>query len=347
MESKTVLVTGGAGFIGSHLILSLRTKYPNWKIINLDKLEYPSSLCNLKLTNLVRNYRFIEGDICDQHFINCLFATENIDIVFHFAAETHVDNSFLFPSKFMAVNAEGTRVLLSAALETGIERFIYVSTDEVYGASSEEDFDESCLHRPTNPYAVSKATAENIVMSFWEKHKLPIVITRSNNVYGPRQHYEKIIPRFISLLSKDEKCTIQGSGLQSRHFLFVDDAMDAFLVVMEQGIVGEIYNIGTNFEITVIQLARELVRMMKHVPEDELDDWLLYVKDRPINDLRYPINSNKLCKLGWKPKVSWSEGIRRTVQWYEDNPDVWPITQSFQTTQLDSSSTCALEVKTL
>ncbi|KAL2087482.1 hypothetical protein ACEWY4_016310 [Coilia grayii] len=347
MESKTVLVTGGAGFIGSHLIISLRMKYPHWKIINLDNLEYCSSLQNLKMAELGSNYRFVEGDICDQHFINHLFSTENIDIVFHFAAQTHVENSFLFPSQFMAVNAEGTHVLLCAALKTGIERFIYVSTDEVYGASRDEVFDESCLKRPTNPYAVSKATAENIVLSFWEKHNLPIVITRSNNIYGPRQHYEKVIPRFISLLFKDKKCTIQGSGLQSRHFLFVEDVTDAFLIVMEQGVVGEIYNIGTNFEIPVIQLARELVRMMKHAPDGDLDDWLVFVKDRPHNDLRYPISSNKLYKLGWKPKVSWREGIRRTIQWYEDNPDVWPMTQSFQTTLQNSSPACALKVKTL
>ncbi|XP_042560876.1 dTDP-D-glucose 4,6-dehydratase-like [Clupea harengus] len=347
MESKTVLVTGGAGFIGSHLIISLKEKYPDWKIINLDNLDYCSSLQNLVITELGNNYRFIEGDICDQHFIKHLFATENIDIVFHFAAQTHVEDSFLFPSRFMAVNAEGTRVLLSAALNSGVERFIFVSTDEVYGASSDEAFDESCLKRPTNPYAVSKATAENIVMSFWENHNLPIIITRSNNIYGPRQHYEKVIPRFISLLLENKKCTIQGSGLQSRHFLFVEDVTDAFLTVMEQGVLGEIYNIGTDFEIPVIKLARELVRMMKQPSDGELDDWLLFVKDRPHNDLRYPISSEKLLKLGWKPKVSWREGIRRTIQWYEDNPDVWPSSQSFQSTLQNSSQTSGLKVKTL
>ncbi|XP_062383586.1 dTDP-D-glucose 4,6-dehydratase-like [Sardina pilchardus] len=344
MEAKTVLVTGGAGFIGSHLIISLKVKYPEWKIINLDKLEYCSSLQNLVMTD--DNYRFIEGDICDQHLINHLFATENIDIVFHFAAETHVDNSFLFPSKFMCVNAEGTRMLLSAALNSSVERFIYVSTDEVYGTSRGEVFDESYLKRPTNPYATSKAAAENIVLSFWENHNLPIIITRSNNIYGPRQHYEKVIPRFISLLSEDKKCTIQGSGLQSRHFLYVEDVIEAFLTVMKQGILGEIYNIGTNFEIPVIQLARELVRMMKHPEDGELDDWLLFVKDRPCNDLRYPISSEKLHKLGWKPEVSWREGIHRTIQWYEANPDMWPTSPSFQTTLQNSSQTSVLNLKT-
>uniref|UniRef100_A0A8B9JNU0 TDP-glucose 4,6-dehydratase n=1 Tax=Astyanax mexicanus TaxID=7994 RepID=A0A8B9JNU0_ASTMX len=289
---KTVLVTGGAGFIGSHLIILLAARYPLWRIINIDSLQYCSSLKNLECLKNTSTYKFIQGDICDQYFTNHLFSTENIDIVFHCAAQSHVDNSFLYPSQFMHVNAEGTHVVLRAAFEAGVERFIYVSTDEVYGDSLD---------------------------------KFPILITRSSNVYGPRQYHEKVIPKFLLLLQQDQKCTIQGTGLQSRHFLHVDDVTDALLILMEQGVLGEIYNIGANFEIPIIHLARELVQLVKNASTDDLDNWLLFVEDRPVSDLRYPMISDKMHKLGWKPKVPWKEGIRRTIKWYEENAGYWPV----------------------
>uniref|UniRef100_A0A8B9JNR4 TDP-glucose 4,6-dehydratase n=1 Tax=Astyanax mexicanus TaxID=7994 RepID=A0A8B9JNR4_ASTMX len=262
---KTVLVTGGAGFIGSHLIILLAARYPLWRIINIDSLQYCSSLKNLECLKNTSTYKFIQGDICDQYFTNHLFSTENIDIVFHCAAQSHVDNSFLYPSQFMHVNAEGTHVVLRAAFEAGVERFIYVSTDEVYGDSLDKEFDELS--------------------------------------------YSKIF----------------GTGLQSRHFLHVDDVTDALLILMEQGVLGEIYNIGANFEIPIIHLARELVQLVKNASTDDLDNWLLFVEDRPVSDLRYPMISDKMHKLGWKPKVPWKEGIRRTIKWYEENAGYWPV----------------------
>ncbi|XP_076872041.1 dTDP-D-glucose 4,6-dehydratase [Brachyhypopomus gauderio] len=322
---KTVLVTGGAGFIGSHLIIRLAVKYPLWRIINVDSLDYCSSLKNLRWLENTHTYTFIQGDICNKYFINRLFSTENIDIVFHCAAQTHVENSFLYPSQFMHVNADGTSILLQAAFEAGVEKFIYLSTDEVYGDSLDKVFDEFCPQRPTNPYSRSKTAAEKMVLSYWEKHKFPVIITRSNNVYGPRQYYEKVIPRFIGLLQQDQKCTIQGTGLQSRHFLYVDDATEALLMLMERGIMGEVYNIGAAFEIPVIQLARELVEKMKNASNNDLDGWLLFVEDRPVSDLRYPLNSDKIHKLGWTPAVPWKEGIRRTIKWYEENLSYWPV----------------------
>ncbi|XP_066521583.1 dTDP-D-glucose 4,6-dehydratase-like isoform X2 [Hoplias malabaricus] len=324
-ESKTVLVTGGAGFIGSHLIIHLAVKYPSWRIINVDSLDYCSSLKNLKYLENTSTYKFIQGDICDQYFINHLFSTESINIIFHCAAQSHVENSFLYPSQFMHVNADGTRVLLQAAFEAGVDKFIYISTDEVYGDSVDKEFDELSPKRPSNPYSTSKAAAENIAMSYWEKHKFPVLITRSSNVYGPRQYHEKVVPRFLFLLQRDQKCTIQGTGLQSRHFLYVDDVTEALLMLMEKGLEGEIYNIGTNFEIPIIQLARDLVKMVKNVSDDQLDNWLLFVEDRPISDLRYPMISDKMNKLGWKPKISWKDGIRRTIKWYEENACYWPV----------------------
>ncbi|XP_039510405.1 dTDP-D-glucose 4,6-dehydratase-like [Pimephales promelas] len=330
-ECRTVLVTGGAGFIGSHLISALAERFPHWRIINIDNLQRCSSLQNLRGVEGNRFYTFIPGDVCDPLFIDRLFSSQHIDVVFHCAAETHVESSFLRPARFMRVNVDGTGVLVRAALRARVQRFIYISTDEVYGHSVDQPFDELSPQRPTNPYSSSKAAAENMVMSYWTQHKFPALITRSSNVYGPRQYHEKVIPRFLSLIQQEQKCTIQGSGLQSRHFLYVSDVTDAFLTVMEKGILGEIYNIGSSFEIPIIQLARELVKMkVKNVSCDALDDWMEFVEDRPVTELRYPMRSEKLRRLGWRPSVTWQEGIRRTIQWYEENPNYWPLTSEDQ-----------------
>ncbi|KAJ8003835.1 hypothetical protein DPEC_G00152530 [Dallia pectoralis] len=321
---NTVLVTGGAGFIGSHFVCSLVKRHPQWRIINLDNLDYCSNLRSLEAVEDSVNYTFIKGDICNPLLVNHIFATENINIVFHFAAQTHVEMSFKWPSKYHQANVEGTKILLKSAFEAGVEKFIYVSTDEVYGESLDKELDESSARRPNNPYSVSKAAAECLVLSYWERHMFPVIITRSNNVYGPRQYLEKVIPKFVSLLQRNNKCTIQGTSPQSRHFLFVDDAIEAFHTILARGVVGEIYNIGTDFEISIVELARQLIQMVRHVPHTELNDWLEFVPDRPMVDLRYPLNSEKLRRLGWKPAVSWEDGIRRTVKWYQANPDFWP-----------------------
>ncbi|XP_022432645.1 dTDP-D-glucose 4,6-dehydratase isoform X2 [Delphinapterus leucas] len=288
--AKRVLVTGGAGFIASHVIVSLVEDYPNYMIINLDK-----------------------GDICDSHFVKLLFETEKIDIVLHFAAQTHVDLSFVRAFEFTYVNVYGTHVLLSAAYEARVEKFIYVSTDEVYGGSLDKEFDESSPKQPTNPYASSKAAAECFVQSYWERYRFPVVITRSSNVYGPHQYPEKVIPKFISLLQHNRKCCIHGSGLQTRNFLYATDVVEAFLTVLKKGKPGEIYNIGTNFEMSVLQLAKELIQLIKETnSESEMENWVDYVNDRPTNDMRYPMKSEKIHGLGWRPKVPWKEGIKKT-----------------------------------
>ncbi|XP_041834280.1 dTDP-D-glucose 4,6-dehydratase-like [Melanotaenia boesemani] len=323
--SRTVLVTGGSGFIGSHLVCSLVNKHPEWRVINLDNLDYCCSPRSLESIEDKNNYTFIRGDVCNSRLMNHIFKTENIDVIFHLAAKTHVEASFESPSSFQHVNVDGTRVLLAAAHQAGHQpqRFIYVSTDEVYGGSLEEVFDESSPVRPTNPYSATKAAAEYLVRSYWDQYQFPIIITRSNNIYGPRQFTEKVIPRFLTLLQMNKKCTIQGTLPISRHFLFVSDAINAFLLVLEKGIVGEIYNVGTSCEIPIVQLAQELVKMVKNVPDSEVNDWLEFVPDRPRVDLCYPIKSEKLHHLGWRAEVSWAEGIRHTVKWYQDNPDFW------------------------
>ncbi|XP_050006358.1 dTDP-D-glucose 4,6-dehydratase isoform X2 [Alexandromys fortis] len=322
--AKRVLVTGGAGFIASHVVVSLVEDYPNYLIINLDKLDYCASLKNLEPVSNKQNYKFIQGDICDSHFVKLLFKVEKIDIVLHFAAQTHVDLSFVRAFEFTYVNVYGTHVLVSAAYEARVEKFIYVSTDEVYGGSLDQEFDESSPKQPTNPYASSKAAAECFVQSYWERYKFPVVITRSSNVYGPHQYPEKVIPKFISLLQHGRKCCIHGSGLQRRNFLYAADVVEAFLTVLRKGEPGEIYNIGTNFEMSVVQLAKELIQLIKETSsESETESWVDYVHDRPHNDMRYPMKSEKIHSLGWKPKVPWEEGIKKTVEWYRENFHNW------------------------
>uniref|UniRef100_A0A5F4WCU1 TDP-glucose 4,6-dehydratase n=1 Tax=Callithrix jacchus TaxID=9483 RepID=A0A5F4WCU1_CALJA len=267
---------------------------------------------------------WFHGDICDSHFVKLLFETEKIDIVLHFAAQTHVDLSFVRAFEFTYVNVYGTHVLVSAAHEARVEKFIYVSTDEVYGGSLDKEFDESSPKQPTNPYASSKAAAECFVQSYWERYKFPVVITRSSNVYGPHQYPEKVIPKFISLLQHNRKCCIHGSGLQTRNFLYATDVVEAFLTVLKKGKPGEIYNIGTNFEMSVIQLAKELIQLIKETnSESEMENWVDYVNDRPTNDMRYPMKSEKILGLGWRPKVPWKEGIKKTIEWYRENFHNW------------------------
>ncbi|KAM7131414.1 dTDP-D-glucose 4,6-dehydratase isoform 3-T3 [Ciconia maguari] len=303
-----------SGCCASHVVVSLVKNYPNYLIINLDKLDYCASLKNLETVSEKENYKFIQGDICEPDFIKQLFETEKIDIVLHFAAQTHVDLSFWHALEFTYVNVYGTNVLVAAAHEANVEKFVYVSTDEVYGGSTDEEFDESSPKRPTNPYASSKAAAECFVQSYWERYQFPVVITRSSNVYGPHQYPEKVIPKFISLLQQNRKCCIHGSGLQRRNFLYATDVVEAFLTVLKEGKPGEIYNIGTNFEMSIAQLAKELIHLIKKTSsESEMEYWMDYVKDRPTNDLRYPMNSEKMHNLGWRPKVPWKEGIKKTT----------------------------------
>ncbi|XP_028353533.1 dTDP-D-glucose 4,6-dehydratase isoform X2 [Physeter macrocephalus] len=305
--AKRVLVTGGAGFIASHVIVSLVEDYPNYMIINLDKLDYCASLKNLETISNKQNYKFIQGDICDSHFVKLLFETEKIDIVLHFAAQTHVDLSFVRAFEFTYVNVYGTHVLVSAAHEARVEKFIYVSTDEVYGGSLDKEFDESSPKQPTNPYASSKAAAECFVQSYWERYRL--------------SSHEAVM--FMDHINIQKSC-IHGSGLQTRNFLYATDVVEAFLTVLKKGKPGEIYNIGTNFEMSVLQLAKELIQLIKETnSESEMENWVDYVNDRPTNDMRYPMKSEKIHGLGWRPKVPWKEGIKKTIEWYRENFHNW------------------------
>uniref|UniRef100_A0A8D3AKL2 NAD(P)-binding domain-containing protein n=1 Tax=Scophthalmus maximus TaxID=52904 RepID=A0A8D3AKL2_SCOMX len=295
---------------GSHLVCSLVDRHPDWRIINLD--------------NVSLHY------VCNSQLVDHIFTTETVDVIFHLAAKTHVEASFESQSTFQLVNVDGTRVLLAAARRARHrpQRFVYVSTDEVYGASVDEVFDESSPPRPTNPYSATKAAAEQLVKSYWDKYK---VNTHTQTPPLAVSFFVRSLPRrysipqllFLTLLQMNKRCTIQGTLPKSRHFLFVDDAVAAFLLVLEKGTVGEIYNVGTTCEVPIMQLARQLIRMIKNVPDSEVKDWLEFVPDRPRVDLRYPITCEKLQQLGWRAEVSWAEGIRHTVKWYQENPDFW------------------------
>jgi len=317
---KNILITGGAGFIASHVVLRFVKRYPQYKVVNLDKLDYCSSLLNLKEIENAPNYKFVKGNICSSDFVKYILQTEEIDTILHFAAQTHVDNSFGNSFQFTENNILGTHTLLEASKVYGkIKRFVHVSTDEVYGEIDEgEGFEHSTILQPTNPYAATKAGAEFLVLAYHNSFKLPTIITRGNNVYGPHQYPEKLIPKFICLLNRDRPCYIHGDGSNRRNFLFVEDVASAFDTITHKGVVGNVYNIGTDFEISNLDVARIL---LKHFEKDE--SHIQFVENRPFNDCRYKINSDKLLALGWKPEVTWEDGIKRTIDWYKANMKNW------------------------
>jgi len=318
-EPKNIFLTGGAGFIASHVVILLCKKYPQYKIVTYDVLDYCSCLENLKELESLPNFKFVKGDICSPDLVNHIFESEEIDTVMHFAAQTHVDNSFGNSFAFTNANIYGTHVLLESAKNCStIRRFIHVSTDEVYGEG--EDFEtapmqEEHVLEPTNPYAATKAGAEFLVKSYLRSFHLPCIITRGNNVYGPHQFPEKLIPKFTNQLLRNRPVTLHGDGQNTRNFLYVEDVARAFDVILHKGVVGEIYNIGGENEKPNVQVAKDLIKLLGK--EAEEDDLITFVPDRKFNDLRYTINSSKLHKLGWKEEMSWEEGISTTVEWYK------------------------------
>ena len=259
----------------------------------------------------------MEGDIRSATLVNYVLKSKNIDTIVHFAAQTHVDNSFGNSLQFTQNNVVGTHVLLEAAKNADIKRFIHVSTDEVYGEAEMEDegMIETKALEPTNPYAASKAAAEFLVKAYHRSFKLPVIITRGNNVYGPHQFPEKLIPKFVSLLERGRKLCMHGTGENRRNFIYVTDVARAFDTIVHKGHIGSIYNVGSELEMSNIQVARFLLKY--YGKEDQEDDIIEYVEDRPFNDFRYVINSDKLIALGWKPEVEWQDGLKRTIEWYK------------------------------
>lgn len=307
------MITGGAGFIGSHVTKFIVKKYSNVNVTNLDSLEYCSSLKNIEELNKYPNYKFVQGSICSFDLVRHIIVSENIDTIIHFAAQTHVDNSFGNSFTFTNVNVYGTHVLLEVAYRCGIKRFIHVSTDEVYGENEGDHYREDVVLEPTNPYSATKASAELIAKSYLRSFNLPVIITRSNNVYGPHQFPEKLIPKFICRLTRNEPCCIHGDGLNLRSYIYVDDVVDAFDIILHNGDIGEIYNIGVSLEKTNLQVAKDLQEILGK----DGDNYIVFVDDRKYNDKRYAINSQKLHSLGWQPKTEWHCGLIKTIKWYQ------------------------------
>lgn len=311
-----LLITGGAGFIGSNFIRLIFNKYPDYQVTNLDKLTYAGNLDNLKDVEVRSNYRFVRGDICDPKAV--AEASAGVDAVVNFAAETHVDRSILEPGSFIQTDIYGTYVLLEAVKRQGIKRYIQISTDEVYGSIESGSFTEESPLYPSSPYSASKAGADMLVGSYWKTYRLPVIITRSSNNFGPYQYPEKLIPLFITNTIEDKPLPLYGDGLNVRDWIYVEDNCEAIDLVLHQGQEGEVYNIGggnerTNIEITDI-ILRELGR-----PKDLIK----YVKDRPGHDRRYSIDSSKVASLGFSRRYSFEEAIRSTVRWYCENEWWW------------------------
>ena len=311
-----ILVTGGAGFIGSCFIRHVLKKHPNYKIINLDALTYAGNIENLDDLKDNSNYKFVHGNICDKKLMRELIS--EVDCVVNFAAESHVDRSITGPEIFIETNVQGTLNLLQASKEVGIERYLQVSTDEVYGSLGKTGFFyETTPIAPNSPYSASKASADLLVRAYWETYKLPVLNTRCSNNYGPYQYPEKLIPFFISQLLKGEKVPVYGDGLNVRDWLYVYDHCEAIDIVLHKGKLGEVYNIGGHNEKTNLEITHLILNAMG---KDESS--IKYVEDRLGHDRRYAISNDKItAELGWKPSLTFEEGIKITIDWYLNNQD--------------------------
>ena len=314
--TRTLLITGGCGFIGANFVRFVLRKYPDYKVVNLDKLTYAGNPANLRDLEGDARYRFVHGDICDVDTVGPLIA--EADCVVNFAAESHVDRSILGSADFLHTNVHGTYVLLDAARRHGVERFLQVSTDEVYGSIAEGAWDESYPLEPRNPYAATKASAELMVRAFHLSHQVPTVVTRAANNIGPYQYPEKRVPLYITNAIDDLPSPVYGDGLQVRDHLYVDDHCAAIDLVLHDGNLGEAYNVGGDNDATGIDIAHAILARLGK-PESLLQ----FVEDRAGHDQRYALDSSKVRALGWTPRVGVEEAMERTVRWYVDNEAWW------------------------
>ncbi|MCF8345777.1 MAG: dTDP-glucose 4,6-dehydratase [Bacteroidales bacterium] len=325
---KKILITGGAGFIGSHVVRLFVKKYPDYTILNLDALTYAGNLENLTDIEEAKNYQFIKGDITDQLFIDRLFQDHDIHGVIHLAAESHVDRSIKDPLAFIKTNIIGTMNLLNSCRNSWSSfenrRFYHISTDEVYGSLGDEGlFTEETPYDPKSPYSASKAGSDHLVRAYKNTYGLPVVISNCSNNYGPNQFPEKLIPLAINNIRNGKPVPVYGKGENIRDWLYVEDHATAIDRIYHDGVIGETYNIGGNNEWKNIDLIRLLCKIMDKKlgqPNGENEKLITFVKDRAGHDLRYAIDSSKLShKLGWDPSVTFETGLEKTVDWYLDN----------------------------
>jgi dTDP-glucose 4,6-dehydratase len=314
----TLLITGGAGFIGSAFIRFLLADGGSRRVVNLDKLTYAGNLENLQSVAADARYRFVHGDICDAGLVNSLLAEEKPDAIVHFAAESHVDRSIFSPAPVFEANLRGTFTLLEGARTERVPRFLHVSTDEVYGSiDPPQEADEQFPLNASSPYSASKAGSDLLVRSYFTTYKLPAIITRASNNYGPYQFPEKLIPLMISNAFEDKALPIYGDGMQVRDWLYVEDHCRAIYAVLEKGREGEIYNIGGNRSLPNLEVVRKILGAT-----GKPESLMVTVQDRPGHDRRYALNSEKVMReTGWAPQMPFEEGIRKTVDWYRSNPD--------------------------
>lgn len=323
-DTKNILITGGAGFIASYVVRHFTLQYPEYNVISYDKLDYCASRNNTAALDDKPNFFFEQGDITNPEQTLAALKKHNVDTIMHYAAQSHVDLSFGNSYTFTNNNVLGTHVLLECAKNARVKRFIHISTDEVYGEveADGDDLLETALLAPTNPYAASKAAAEMIVNAYYKSYKLPIIIVRSNNVYGPHQYPEKVIPKFSCLLNRGRKAILHGDGSPTRRYLFAGDAADAFDTIFHKGSIGQIYNIGSRDEISNKDLCGLLMDEFKY-PRADWDKWVEHTHDRPFNDMRYAVDAAKISQLGWTQKTSFEKGLKLTVEWYRTYGESW------------------------
>lgn len=318
MLKKIYLITGGAGFIGSNYIRYLFKRYKDIMIVNLDKLTYAGNTANLKDIESSENYIFIKGDICDNEVVNKVFREYHPDYLINFAAESHVDRSIGNPDDFIRTDIFGVYILLEASKELGIERFIQISTDEVYGSIEKGSFTEESPLKPSNPYSASKTGGDRLAYSYFATYGLPVVITRASNNFGPYQYPEKLIPLFVTNALEDKQLPIYGDGRNVRDWLFVEDHCRAIEFILQKGKVGEVYNIAGASEKENIQITNHILELL-----GKSNSLIRYVADRIGHDRRYSLDTSKLYNLGWKQEYEFGDALKETIQWYKENSDWW------------------------
>ena len=316
MSRSRLVVTGGAGFIGSHFIRRFLKTHPDWEVVNFDKLTYAGNLANLRDVEKEARYRFIKGDICD--FDSLSASAKGAKAVVHFAAETHVDRSIDDDLAFLRTNITGTRTVLEVVRRLQIPRYVHISTDEVYGSIEKGLADEAFALKPNSPYAASKASGDLFVRAYQKTFGTPAVLVRSSNNFGPFQYPEKVIPLFITHLLDKKKLPLYGKGENRRDWIYVEDNCEAIELVFEKGREGEIYNIGGGSELSNRELTQKILSLFKLG-----EDWIELVADRPGHDFRYGLDSSKIKNLGFRPRHSFDEALLKTIDWYRKNADWW------------------------
>jgi dTDP-glucose 4,6-dehydratase len=313
-----ILVTGGAGFMGSYFIKYLISKHPYVEIINLDALTYAGNLDNLNTLTDNGRYEFVQGDITDINLLDKIVQEHNIELIVNFAAETHVDNSIQSPLQAVRSNVMGVATILEIVRKYNIE-LLQISTDEVFGTTDKDSFTEDSPFAPNSPYSAGKAGGDLLCRAYYETYGTKVIVTHSCNVMGPNQYPEKLIPLAITNLIEGKKIPLYGDGLNVREWIYVEDHSRAIEYIIEHGTQGEVYNIGTGNELTNLDLISKLLHNMQKEGEDKIE----YVKDRPGHDRRYSINSNKLRSLGWSPYFNFDTALNKTIDWYRENQDWW------------------------